>query len=95
VVHLAGLPAVGCEVSIDLDKLDDPIITVGIIDTAAQARLLYGDNADYIAGRKLPEHEYRLNATTPTGGTVTFHSGATAEDVAAYWQREGWLTTDG
>lgn len=38
-----------------------------------------------------PEHDYRLEATTPTGGSITFHRGATADDVYTYWQREGWL----
>lgn len=70
---------------------DVPLIEVTVIDQADSARQLFGDHADYIAGRPLPEHEYRFVAKTPTGGEITFHLGATAEDVAAYWRREGWL----
>jgi hypothetical protein len=51
---------------------------------------MYGAKADYVAGRPLPEHDWRLEANTPTGGEITFSRGATAEDVAAYWRREGW-----
>jgi hypothetical protein len=71
---------------------DKVLISVTVIDVADTARRLYGDDADYIAGRTLPEHEYRFSAETPTGGEITFNSGATAEDIAAYWRREGWLS---
>jgi hypothetical protein len=71
---------------------DAVLVQVTVIDVADSARQLYGDNADYIAGRKLPEHDYRFSAQTPTGGEITFNAGATAEDIAAYWQREGWLS---
>jgi hypothetical protein len=70
---------------------DTPLITIAVVDIADTARRLYGDNADYIAGRPLPAHDFRLTAKTPTGGEITFNAGATAEDVAAYWRREGWL----
>jgi hypothetical protein len=63
---------------------------IRIVDVAAQARKMYGAKADYVAGRPLPEHDWRLEANTPTGGEITFSRGATAEDVAAYWRREGW-----
>lgn len=58
-----------------------PVATVQIIDVAARARALFGDDADLIAGRPLPDHEYRFVASTPAGGTVTFAVGATAEHV--------------
>lgn len=70
---------------------DIPLVTVAVVDISDTARRLYGDRADYIAGRPLPERDYRLTAKTPTGGEVSFHQGATADDVAAYWRREGWL----
>lgn len=70
---------------------DKVLVTITLIDQAKSARQLYGDKAEFIAGRPLPEHEYRFQATTPTGGEICFHRGATADDVAAYWKREGWL----
>jgi hypothetical protein len=62
---------------------DNPI-TVTIIDVAAQAREMYGDDADLIAGGKLPDHDWRLEVVTPAGASVTLHRGATAADVAAH-----------
>lgn len=72
---------------------DVPLIQITVIDQADSARQLFGDKAEYVVGRPLPEHDYRLTAKTPTGGEITFHRGATAHDVAAYWQREGWLSS--
>jgi hypothetical protein len=64
------------------DMVDVPIVQVGVIDVMRPwLREAFGG----------PEHDYRLHATTPTGGAVTFSRGATADDVFAYWQREGWL----
>lgn len=71
---------------------DTPLVEVTVIDQADSARQLFGENAEYVIGRPLPEHDYRLTAKTPTGGEITFHQGATADDVAAYWRREGWLS---
>jgi TPP-dependent pyruvate/acetoin dehydrogenase alpha subunit len=71
---------------------DKVLVTVTVIDLADSARQLYGENADYIAGRKLPEHDYRFSAQTPTGGEISFAEGTTAADIAAYWRREGWLS---
>lgn len=62
----------------------DGQLAVTIIDVAAQAREMFGDNADLIAGRQLAEHDYRFEAVTATGGRVTFHSDATAEHVMTY-----------
>lgn len=61
---------------------DVPIVEVGVIDVMRPwLREAFGG----------PEQDYRLHANTPTGGNITFHRGATAEDVVAYWRREGWL----
>lgn len=66
---------------------DRVLVTIRIIDAAAEARRaglgdLIPDGA---------EHDYRLAADTPTGGEITFHRGATADHVIAYWRREGWI----
>lgn len=64
------------------DMNDVPIVEFCVIDVQRPyLRRAYGG----------PEHDYRLHAVTPTGGSVTFHRGATADDVYAYWRREGWL----
>jgi hypothetical protein len=72
---------------------DAPLVAVTVVDVAETARRLFGGKgpAEFIAGRPLPEHDYRLKAKTPTGGEVSFHRGATADHVAEYWRREGWL----
>jgi hypothetical protein len=70
---------------------DKVLVTVEVIDLTDSARQLYGDKADYIAGRKLPDHDYRFSLKTPTGGEVTFESDATAGRVAEYCAREGWI----
>lgn len=66
---------------------DHPLVQIRIIDVIAAARRaglgdLIPDGA---------EHDYRLAADTPTGGSITFHRGATADYVIAYWRHEGWL----
>lgn len=77
------------------DPLGDiHLITVTVVDISDTARRLYGDKAAEIAGlmgRVMPEHDYRFKAATPTGGEVSFHQGASADHIAAYWEREGWL----
>jgi hypothetical protein len=71
--------------------IDVPLVHITVFDQAESARRLYGDRAGLVVGRPLPDHDYRFSANTPTGGEITFHRGATAADVAAYWRREGWL----
>jgi hypothetical protein len=74
------------------ESLDDiPLVTITVVDIADTARRVYGDKFEDIFGKPRPPHDFRLVAKTPTGGEVTFNQGATAEDVAAYWRREGWL----
>jgi len=65
---------------------------IKIEDVAATARALFGqEGLDALApGGKAADTDWRITATTPTGGEITFHRGATAEDVALYWKREGW-----
>lgn len=58
-----------------------PNITV--IDVAMDARMLWGDKADYVAGRILPDHDYRFELRYPDGARATMHVGAMAGDVAA------------
>ncbi len=64
-------------------------ITVNIVDVAAHARALYGEkSAAYIAGRPLPEHDYRIEIVAGNEEQhtrVTFHRGArlSAEDIIA------------
>jgi hypothetical protein len=65
---------------------------IKIIDAQGDPVRLFGEEgAVQISGRPLsPGGDWRLEATTPAGGSVTFHSGATADDVVSYWKREGW-----
>jgi hypothetical protein len=67
-------------------------ITIRVIDSAVKARELYGDKADYIANRVLPEHEYRLEISYSNAdrkGQVCLPPGAsvTAEQVLALVNR--------
>lgn len=71
---------------------DIPLIEVTVVDVADTARRIFGvEGAALVAGRPMPEHDYRLTAKTPTGGEITFARGTTADQVAACWLREGWL----
>lgn len=63
-------------------------IVVRVVDVAGAARKMFGDE---FMGRDLTVPDYRIEADTPTGGEITFHAGATADDVALYWKREGWI----
>ena len=75
---------------------DNPLITVAVVDAADLTRQIHGENAARIAeleGRPLREHDYRLHVVTPAGSEVLFRRGATADDVAAYWEREGCSST--
>lgn len=67
-------------------KGSDPMIpnyTLRVVDVAAEAREMYGADADRIVGRKLPDQEWRLEVSTDDGWRCTYHVGATAEHVAA------------
>jgi hypothetical protein len=62
-------------------------------DVAASARELFGvEVAEMIANGPLPKHDWRFKVAYGTGadrsGRITFHTGATAEHVAAYLARE-------
>lgn len=63
---------------------------IGLVDIAAEAREMYGEDADKIAGRKLPEHEWRFEVTFPDGSRATMHYEASAAHVQAYVER--WET---
>jgi hypothetical protein len=53
-----------------------------IVDVAEQARRLFGEEgADYIAGRPLPEHDYRFVVEYEHGST-TYGLDTTARQVA-------------
>ncbi|MEU7170377.1 hypothetical protein ABZ949_02650 [Micromonospora tulbaghiae] len=60
-----------------------------LIDVAENARQLYGAENAAEMFPNLPEHDYRFEAVTPTGGRITFASHTTAAHIAAYLQREG------
>lgn len=69
---------------------DRPVATVQVVDIMDTARRL-GMDVSALTGRPAPEHDWRFSMVTPTGGEITFHHGADAEDVARYCEREGWL----
>lgn len=50
-------------------RLED--ITIRIIDVSADAREMYGDRAEEIAGGPIPEHDYRLEVTADNGTNKT------------------------
>lgn len=62
------------------------VIAIRVVDLAERP----GYPKEDLRGNPTPEHDYRLEADTPTGGEITFHRGADAVDIALYWQREGW-----
>jgi hypothetical protein len=59
-----------------------------LVDIADKARREYGDRADWLTGRQLPEHEWRF-VVTSAAGLSTFPVGATADQVAAALARDG------
>lgn len=67
-----------------------PLLALGgiqMVDVAAEARDAYGEHANEIAGRELPDHEWRFELSfrgPGTTGKATMHHGATADDVQAY-----------
>jgi hypothetical protein len=62
----------------------DCIASVRIIDVAASARYLFGADAEDVAGRPIPEHDYRLEVVTTDGGSFVCPRGASADDVILY-----------
>jgi hypothetical protein len=64
-------------------------VKIKLVDVAGAAREMFGDAADEIAGRRLPEHDWRFEVTTDAGSRINFHSDATAEHVAAYLAERG------
>lgn len=67
-------------------------ITVRVIDAAAKARELYGDQADYITNRTLPEHDYRLEISYSNGersgqACLAVGESVTAEQILALVNR--------
>lgn len=57
---------------------------IWLVDLAAEARKAYGEQANEIVGRELPEHDWRFEMIRSDGSRVTFAAGATAEYVATY-----------
>lgn len=83
----AALAAAGYAV-VRLPELDTALAHLVVVDVAAEARRMFGEEAAaIIAGRPLPQHDYRLHMETPTG-RVTFSRGGTAEEVMAWMARE-------
>jgi hypothetical protein len=66
-----------------------------LVDVAKTAREMYGEKADVLFPAGLPEHDYRFEMATPTGGAVTFGHNATAGHIAAYLERDGVALDDG
>ncbi|WP_433460739.1 hypothetical protein [Micromonospora sp. CA-248212] len=64
-------------------------VPMRLIDAAEDARQMYGADKAAEMFPNLPEHDWRFEASLPTGGTVTFSYHATAEYIAAYLKREG------
>jgi hypothetical protein len=58
--------------------------TIRIVDLAAKARAVYGDQADYVAGRTLPEHDYRFEVVEANGTRISFAEAATAAYVIRF-----------
>jgi hypothetical protein len=86
------------------DPLEAPIIaTVDVVDVAQHAVTMYGSEEAAAAvlppGVEFLKHDYRFELSR-NGGTTSFHRGATADDIAAYAQREqrhreqGWAPGD-
>lgn len=67
----------------DIDDLKDRVLgTVDIIDAADEARRLFGEEAlERLMGHPVPEHDYRFQITSPSGGVTTFARNDTAADV--------------
>lgn len=67
--------------------------TIRVVDLVAQSREMFGsvEHAEKAIGRKLPERDCRFEVFGPNGEHVTFPTGATADDVLPYLEREGWL----
>lgn len=68
---------------------DRPLATVQVVDIMETARAL-GMDVSAMTGRPAPQHDFRFQLATPTGGEVCFNQFATAEEVARYCEREGW-----
>jgi hypothetical protein len=68
---------------------------IRVVDVAARAREMYGDQAAFVAGRPLPEHDYRFEAVSITGANVTFGATATAAYVAVWLAERGELPMTG
>lgn len=54
--------------------------TIRIIDVAERARLLYGDNAEYVVGQPLPEHDYRFEVIFGNGSRASYPRGPVPAD---------------
>ena len=81
---------------LDADRHDleaKPLARVEIIDVAAHAAEHYGsrEKASYVAGRQLPEHEYRFRGNDPARNgesQPTYGVGYTAAHVMASIERD-------
>lgn len=59
---------------------------IRLVDVSVRAREVLGEkvaqDVGAITGRAMPEHDWRFEIDTPTGGTTTFNRYATADYVA-------------
>jgi hypothetical protein len=63
-------------------------LNLRLVDASAEARELFG-TVEFM-GHDITKPDWRFEIDTPTGGTVTFNSQATAAYVRAYVECEGW-----
>jgi DNA-binding CsgD family transcriptional regulator len=78
-----GPPALGGAPALeDLGLLP---VRIRVIDIAAATREMYGEAANHVAGRVLPEHEYRFQIIWPSGTRESCPDGwtLTADMIAA------------
>jgi len=61
---------------------------IKLTDVAGEARAMFGDQADYVAGRKLPDHDWRFEIIFESGAQISMNSDADATQVAAAIDRE-------
>lgn len=65
-------------------------VKLSLIDVAEEFRKNFGDKADQILGRPVPEHDWRWCIEYGDGGEVTYARRATAEQVASEMIEKGW-----
>lgn len=65
-----------------------PPYVIVLVDIADKLRRMYGDQASYVAGREMNEHEWRFTVTS-AAGLVTYSEFTTAGQIVASLDRDG------